>query len=87
MPRLLRVVVRVRGGDDPRRGLADDPCGRLEVGEPRGALLVARGDHADHDRAVELAREAAAQAGALHIDPAIIPDALKPLVERSVPSS
>jgi DNA-binding SARP family transcriptional activator len=48
------------------------------------ALLVKRGGVSERDRAVELGREAIAQAQALKIAPAVIPSTVGPLAERSL---
>jgi tetratricopeptide (TPR) repeat protein len=51
------------------------------------ALLVERGGVGDRDRAVELGREAIAQAEALQIAPAVIPSTVWPLAQRSLQRS
>ena len=51
------------------------------------ALLAERGGVGDRDRAVELGREATAQAEALQMTPAVIPSTVRRLAERSLQSS
>ena len=51
------------------------------------ALLLERAGVGDRDRAVELGREAIAQAEALQITPAVIPITVRRLGERSLQSS
>jgi DNA-binding SARP family transcriptional activator len=51
------------------------------------ALLIERAGVGDHDRAVELGRQAIAQAAALQITPDVIPRTVAPLDDRSLQSS
>jgi DNA-binding SARP family transcriptional activator/tetratricopeptide (TPR) repeat protein len=51
------------------------------------ALLIERADAGDRERAVELGREAIAQADALQITSKVIPSTVAPLGERSLQSS